>query len=60
MAGQFEIYRTGTQYRWLLKSRDGEIVAAGEVYPDRQGVELGIEALRRAAAGAPVFDITVD
>jgi len=30
VAAKFEIYKSGTQYRWRLKAANGEIVASGE------------------------------
>jgi len=37
MAAKFEIYKSGTQYRWRLKAANGEIVASGEAYKTRSG-----------------------
>jgi len=58
MAGKFEIYpdKSG-QYRFRLKSRNGGVVASGESYPTRAAAKKGIEAVKRAAAGAKVVDL---
>ena len=51
MAGTFEIFRDDKgEYRFRLKSRNGEIVASGESYPTKAGVRRGIQAVQRAAA----------
>lgn len=34
---KFELYRDGSgQYRWRLKAGNGEIIASGEAYRNRQ------------------------
>ena len=58
MAGQFEIYKdVGGQYRFRLKSRNGEIVATGESYPTKAAARKGAQAVQRAADGAKVVDL---
>lgn len=58
MAGKFEIYPDNAgQYRFRLKSRNGEIVASGESYTTRADAKKGVEAVQRAAAGATVVDL---
>ncbi|MFI6112777.1 YegP family protein [Kitasatospora sp. NPDC051164] len=42
------------EWRFRLKAGNGEIVATGESYPTKQGVEQGIEAVKRAAAEGDV------
>lgn len=32
---KFEIYRSGDEWRWRLKARNGEIIASGEGYKNR-------------------------
>jgi uncharacterized protein YegP (UPF0339 family) len=59
MAAKFEIYKDSRgQYRFRLKAANGEIVATGESYPTKAGAKKGIEAVKRAAAGAVVDDTT--
>ena len=59
MPGTFEIYQdTKKQYRFRLKSRNGEIVATGESYPTKAIAKKGIAAVQRAAADAKVVDKT--
>ena len=41
-------------WRWRLKSANGEIVASGEAYTRRQDALRGVEAHRRAAIRAQV------
>lgn len=33
---KFEMYKSGGQYRWRLKAGNGEIIASGESYVNRQ------------------------
>ena len=57
MPGTFEIYQdTKKQYRFRLKSRNGEIVATGESYKTKSGVINGVDAVKRAAAEAEIDD----
>jgi len=58
MAAKFEVYPSGSQFRWRLKAANGEIVASGEAYKTRSGAKDGIEAVKRAAAAATVEDAT--
>ena len=59
MAGTFEIYQDKKgEFRFRLKSRNGEIVASGESYPSKAIAKKGIAAVQRAAAGAKVVDTT--
>ena len=61
MAGKFEIYKDKKgEYRFRLKSANGEIVATGESYKTKAGVKGGVDAVKRAAAGAAVVDKTDD
>lgn len=32
---KFEIYRSGDEWRWRLKARNGEIIASGEGYKNK-------------------------
>ncbi len=59
MAGTFEIYKDKKgDFRFRLKSRNGEIVASGESYPSKAIAKKGIAAVQRAAADAKVVDTT--
>ena len=59
MAGTFEIYKDKKgEFRFRLKSRNGEIVASGESYPSKAIAKKGIAAVQRAAADAKVVDTT--
>ena len=59
MAGTFEIYKDSKgEFRFRLKSRNGEIVATGESYPSKAIAKKGIAAVQRAAADAKVVDTT--
>ena len=57
MAGTFEIYKDKKgEFRFRLKSRNGEIVASGESYPTKALAKKGIAAVQRAAQGAKIVD----
>lgn len=58
MAGTFETYKDSRgEYRFRLKSSNGQVVATGESYPTKSGVKAGIEAEQRAAAGSSITDL---
>lgn len=55
MPAKFEIYQDARgEFRFMLKAGNGEIVATGEGYKTRAGAVRGTEAVKRAAAEAPV------
>jgi uncharacterized protein YegP (UPF0339 family) len=59
MPGTFEIYKDKKgEFRFRLKSRNGEVVASGESYPTKALAKKGIGAVQRAAADAKVVDAT--
>jgi uncharacterized protein len=33
---KFELYKSGAEWRWRLKAGNGEIIASGESYKNRQ------------------------
>ncbi|WP_327674982.1 YegP family protein [Kitasatospora sp. NBC_00458] len=58
MAGKFEVYEdAGGKFRFRLKAGNGEIVATGQGYASKDAAHKGVEAVQRAAAGAPVVDV---
>jgi uncharacterized protein YegP (UPF0339 family) len=60
MAASFELYKgSDNQFRWRLKSGNGQIIAiGGEGYTTKAGGENGIAAVKRDAPGAPTADLT--
>ena len=55
----FEILRaTSGGYFWRLKSGNGETLCHSEVYTSKQAAQGGIEAVKRIAPTAPVYDRT--
>jgi uncharacterized protein YegP (UPF0339 family) len=59
MAGTFEIYKDGKgEYRFRLKSGNGEVVATGENYTRKADARRAIEGVQRAAEGAKIVDKT--
>lgn len=57
---KFELYKgTDSQYRWRLKSANGQIIATGgEGYTTKASAENGITAVKRDAPGATTDDLT--
>lgn len=57
MAAKFEIYQDAKgEYRFRLKSGNGEVVATGESYPTAAGARAGVAAVQRAAATATIVE----
>ena len=57
VAGTFEIYKDSKgEFRFRLKSRNGEIVASGESYPTKALAKKVIAAVQRAAYRAKIVD----
>lgn len=57
MAGTFELYTDKSgEYRFRLKSGNGEIIALSEGYSSKAGALNGIESVRRNAADAEVVE----
>lgn len=51
MAAKFELYKdNGGQFRFRLRSEEGQILLAGEAYKSKAGAENGIAAVRTNAA----------
>ncbi len=49
---RFEVYESTktSDWRWRLRAKNGEIVAQGEGYRDKNDAFRGIAAVKRAAA----------
>ena len=58
MAAEFELYKSGSEYRWRLQAANNEVVASGEAYTSKAAALRGIDAVKRAAADAEVNDKT--
>lgn len=56
MAGKFEVYPSGTQWRFRLPAGNGEIVAQSEAYTTKDSAKRGCEALQNAATGASIVE----
>lgn len=56
----FELYQgSDKQYRWRLKSANGQVIATGgEGYVSKAGAQNGIDAVKRDAPSADVKDLT--
>lgn len=55
----FEILKATTGgYFWRLKGTNGETLCHSEVYTTKQAAEGGIQAVKRIAPTAPVYDRT--
>lgn len=57
---RYELYRAHewADWRWRLKSGNGEIIASGEGYVTKHGARRGIDAHRRAACTERVVELT--
>ena len=54
----FEIFRAnGGGFFWHLKGTNGEKLCHSEVYTTKQAAQNGIEAVKRLAPIAPVYDL---
>lgn len=55
---KFQVFRDASnQYRWRLRSSNGQIIAtAGESFVTKAGAQNGIAAVKRDAAAAEVED----
>ena len=51
---KYEVYPSGTEWRWRLRARNGEVMASGEGYKRKAGALRGVEAHRKASAEARV------
>jgi uncharacterized protein YegP (UPF0339 family) len=59
MAGKFELYKDKQgQYRFRLKSGNGQVIAVGEAYESKASALNGIDSVRRNANEAELVDQT--
>lgn len=57
MAGKFELYTDKSgEYRFRLKSGNGEVIATSEGYSSKSAALNGIDSVRRIAADAEVVE----
>ena len=57
MAGKFELYQDpGGQFRFRLKSGNGQVIASSQAYSTRKACLSGIDSVRRNAPGAALDD----
>lgn len=56
----FEVFRDNAgEWRWRLVAGNGNIIAdSGEGYQSKQGVQRGIDSVKRSAANANVQFVT--
>lgn len=54
---KFEVYKSGSGYRWRLKASNGEVVASGEEYASKEGAKKGCAAVRHAANDAEIVEL---
>lgn len=57
---KFELYKgSDSQYRWRLKSANGQVIATGgEGYTTKASAENGIAAVKRDAPAATIDDLS--
>ncbi len=59
MAGKFEVYKDKKgEFRFRLKSSNGQVIATGEGYSTKTACLNGIESIRKHAPDAKVDDQT--
>jgi uncharacterized protein YegP (UPF0339 family) len=58
MPAEFQIYQSGAEYRWRLKTDTHEIAAVGVGYPTRDEAIRGAEAVKESVRDAAVIDQT--
>lgn len=59
MAAKFELYTDKAgEYRWRLKSANGQIIASSEGYTRKDSAINGVEAIKRDAPDAGIDDQT--
>jgi uncharacterized protein YegP (UPF0339 family) len=59
MPAKFTVYLDkAKKYRFNLKAANGEIIAAGESYPDKKLALKGIASIQKNAAAAKIIDET--
>ena len=46
---KFQLYKSGSEYRYRLKARNGEIILHGEGYTSKQGCLNGINSVKENA-----------
>lgn len=46
---KFQIYKSGSEYRYRLRARNGEIILHGEGYVSKQGCLNGIDSVKNNA-----------
>ncbi|HNR87411.1 MAG TPA: YegP family protein [Spirochaetota bacterium] len=58
MAAKFEVYKDGKgEYRFRLKAANGEIIAVGEGYSNKQSCLNGIESIKKNAPIAEIVEV---
>jgi uncharacterized protein len=59
MAAKFELFKDrGGDFRFHLKTANGEIIASGQGYKTKAAAEKGIDSVKTNAPGASVVDNT--
>lgn len=53
---KFEVYPSGSGYRWRLKAANGEPIASGEEYTTKQAAVNALDAVKRAVDSAEVVE----
>ncbi|MCG2623141.1 DUF1508 domain-containing protein [Arthrobacter sp. I2-34] len=56
MAGRFEIYADGTDFRFRLTGEDHEVLAVSGLFRDKAGAAAAIFAVRENAAAGQIVE----
>lgn len=54
---KFQIYKSGTEWRWRLKAANGETIAQGESYVNKSGCEHAINLVKGTSSTTPVEEV---
>jgi len=54
---KFELYTSGAEWRWRLKAGNGEIIAPGEGYRNRQDAEHAVGLVMDTNRKTPFYEV---
>lgn len=54
---RFELYKSGVEWRWRLKASNGEIIASGESYKNRQDAVAAVYLVMDSNRQTPFHEV---
>jgi uncharacterized protein len=54
---KFELYRSGTEWRWRLKAGNGEIIASGEGYVNKEDCKRAVGMVMDTNRQTPFVEV---